>query len=384
MPNNNEETIAALHAMQVEQFEMADRISHWKALKKANKRKKKNLEEIYDFLSLFPRKVCYIKGKKKGNLKWISSWIDDDNARRYVPVKMENEKGECYNMVAVEADYAVDFPVQPTAIISGKKKYQYIWVFKTILPAKMKQSVQFLANVIEFLQPECKTLMKSGKGLIVPGIVGLGDGRMSHIVINGPLYDYQELWNYMAKDLPVRGKSLRKYIKSDKIYVPNVAERGTKGYLGIQRFNNMLSLKFTKEEFEKIKTSFLFWTLNFIMDAGVMVDDAFQIIRHWTDKYGYKVTDEDLYRAIPHRSYKITNKKIIEIFGEKAAKVFSVSKRKAKGQWKNEADDIRKKIATLAMNGHSIKEIAEILGKSISLVKRRRSEAVKLGYISLN
>ena len=143
--------------------------------------------------------------------------------------------------------------------------------------------------------------------------------------------------------------------------------------------NQMSCMQFTKQQFQAAKENFIFWFLHFAEDAGLTKKESVEHLLTVLKRKHLSITEHLLKKHAPttHR-YRITNRRLVEIFGDIGAKVFPVrifKNVKEKGML------LRKQIAALAREGKTIRQIAAELNEHISKIKRRRSECVKLGLL---
>lgn len=352
-----------------------ERISH-------NKHLKKNMDDIFALQKvMIPEDMsAYVLGSgKKADIFSDFKWIKNENRKSFLSRTLTRDKNVFVKVVGVETKEKLQFPVKPTVELSdGDGKCQYLWLLALPVEASHHTSVELLEKAIAyFCQGRCKPLHKT-KGIIIPGIVALRTGRYSTMSKIGPCYVLSQLWEGWGEYFPVKGKGLEKFLKSNRIYVPGL--KTVKQFIAIRRLNGLLSLKLSKEEFAEKHEAFMFWMWNFGLDVGIEYSKIKDLIRDICVRRKLDFDEEWIEKAYPYKgdTYKVKNARLVEIFGENAKALFPV--RPEKGTWKKRADKIRKEIAVLAQKGMSIRRIAETLGVSVSIVKRRRSEAVKLGY----
>lgn len=352
----------------------------------------KDIQELNVFSSLFNKKN-FVKVYSRNyiqSLLPLGGWCREKNFQRYVSLwedvqkKVFNEDNilikrtgkRVISNIAVRGRVNDKFVVEPTASINlGHGKVVYIWHLSTQLPEEMKESVKLLSDAISYLTPGSRSLHKEEDAYIpVPGIYGRNN-KCYRIKKSGRSYSLFELWETVGKNFPVKGHALRKFLKSEKIYINNLTT--TQQYIGLKQLNALMTVKFSIKEFDDKKQSFLFLYWNFARDIGIADKNIQEMIYVFCLRRNYCITGKDIMQSKPVKPYKFRNETIVKMLGEKAVKAFPMKKQSKK----TDADSIRKKIAELANHGLSIKEIAATLKLHISKVKRRRSEASKLGYI---
>ena len=143
--------------------------------------------------------------------------------------------------------------------------------------------------------------------------------------------------------------------------------------------NQMSCMQFTKQQFQAAKENFTFWFLHFAEDAGLTKKESVEHLLTVLKRKHLSITENLLKKHSPttHR-YFITNRRLVEIFGDLGSKVFPVRVFK---NVKEKGTILREKIAILARSGKTVREIAAELNEHISKIKRRRSECVKLGLL---
>lgn len=310
-------------------------------------------------------------------------WLKDRNGKHYIDSYgweriADNKYRPKIQMLGVFTTEKTYFSVPPTLRLWNGKTYQYVWVLESPVVNAMEDSVKLLEKVICYQTPGCQPLFKA-EGIIVPGVAGLVSGKYSELKECGPRYELSKLWEMFGKPFPVKGVALEKYMENDTISVNNLST--TRQFISRSRLSKLLSLNLTVEEMNSERLeSYLFWICCSAQDLGMNREEIIMLAKHTCEKKGYPVTSHMIRKAMPDpgKKYTISNKRLNDIFGAKAKEVFPV---KEKGLWKKRAKEIQQQIADLANEGLSISQIARQLNVSISLVKRRRSQAVKLGLI---
>lgn len=361
----------------------------WKRITDKRKKLPKNMEMIRDFARLFRGKV--VMGGKKGYLKYLNplrELVNEANHVRNVSLWEQENGKEIIRNIAVEGEKGIRFEAEPSYVIEiSKTKNQYIWCLNGALNTDMAESVYCLTKVICYLHPDVKSMHTKEKAYIrVPGIPCVTQSfTPSFYKVSGKRYSMNQLWDAFGGKLPVRGKSIKRFLRSEKIYKPGL--KTTHEFLCLNRLNVVLSLRYEKTEFAERRQSILFLIWNFALGIGMQRDEVIDLIRKFTKRQGYACTDQDILDAEPVMSYRFTNEKLMEYLGDKAKKYFGTEKRaekkreKPKVSLRHKNDHLIWAISILASQGIKIWEMAEIFGEHISKVKRLRSRAVKLGWI---
>ena len=175
--------------------------------------------------------------------------------------------------------------------------------------------------------------------------------------------------------MAVRGYSLKRILRSNKLYIPGLET--THQFICIDRLNKILSIRFTKKEFQEKKASILFLLWNFALGVGMDKDAVISFLYGYTGRMGYAVSESDILLAYPKKDYRFTNAKIVDMLGNCAKKYFAVKEKETK----KKKQDFTGHIISLANAGISIRVIALALHISTSKVKRIRSQKVKEGLI---
>lgn len=385
-----------------------------------NCHKPKDLNTIREFQHMFQcHEICmhisdkvddffvqYANDKKKKrentidtsvNLKSdLSILASIENQRMYVSLweKRGSQNMRWTQYVGVQGPSWLQFPIMPSYIIKmNQKQAFYLWEFDKSLPETMMKSLRLLSMALSYLAPGAKPLDYRSRKYIeyrawipVPGIPEGYDGKPGTLEKTGKVYSYTELWETIAPEFPVGGKSLWKYLKSESLYIPGLYT--TREILGIVRFNKLLAYAqgLTKQAFAAIKTTFLFLAYCFGHDCG-MTDEQIETklthfgLRRNVDVFGAEVND-----ARPLHPYKFTDVAIVKALGEGAQKFFSyvAPKRTPRAEIHKRTMKAREAVIRLANAGHTIRQIAEKLGLTISTVKRHRTIGVKSGLIASN
>lgn len=350
---------------------------NWRQYVHGRKKLKKDMQEIRNFSYLFKGEVVtYANKSDLLPLFPLEDWIKKDNVKREACLWEREESREILRMIAVEGKSGINFECTPTHIIHVKKNVdQYIWKLRYGVNEKMKGSVQLLVKTICYLHPEVKSLHTFDQAFIaIPGIPSLTrDFCPSMEKLHNKLYTFSELWEIFGSHVPFKGRVLRRFLSSNKLYIPGISN--THGFISIRRLNALVSMRMTKRLFEKIKASFLFLFWVFALGTGLPEDKVLKLIYNHFSRSKYAVSDEDILLARPKRNYRITNRRIVEILGEFSKKYFPVKELKEK------KPDFTQTIIELANQGLSIRMIAEKLNIHISKVKRIRAKEVKAGNV---
>lgn len=343
----------------------------------------KDYVQIHSFISTFrfDTQVRYISSGEKVEESLFSgkSWKYGPNSKRLVSIWMNHKGVSRCDKIAVEGESGLFFPVEPSFIIRiNRERSQYVWQLSHTLPLSRNSDLTLLSDMFAYLHPGCVSINRIGKKLICPGIPNAQTGITPVLEKgSGRSYSFRELQKSVQDYFPVEGKSLRKYLRSDKLYIPGL--HTTHQFIGLRRINQMSCMRFTKKQFQTLKEDFTFWFLHFAEDAGLTKKESVEHLLTVLKRKHLSITENLLKKHAPttHR-YRITNRRLVEIFGDIGAKVFPVrifKNVKEKGML------LRKQIAALAREGKTIRQIAAELNEHISKIKRRRSECVKLGLL---
>lgn len=381
--------------------EEAENKKNWRNIIEKNKRREKNFGTIFAFQKVVGDVRLLAEGD--GGEMYALCLKSDfhklctlPNRKLYAPlwqrVTVNNgaeEKKEMWTrFVGVKGRKGLEFPAVPTYTIEiNEKEVYYLWKFDRSMGESMLESLDLTAKTLAYLAPGAKALDYSVEGaayVAVPGIPALNTGKPGTLEKTGPFYTYAGLWDILRQRVPVCGKSLRKFLNSESLYLPGL--HTTREFLGIIRFNKLLKFaaKLSKKEFAKIKRDFLFWAHCFGNDCG-MTDTQVEAkladfgMRRNVDVFGREMEE---CRAV--RSYMVKDTTLVKIFGEAAKKYFSYEapERKPMDEIHAETMESRRKVISLANQGFKIREIAEKLGLTMSTVKRHRSIGVKEGLIT--
>lgn len=347
----------------------------------------KDVDTIKDFASIFRGRVVMVG--KNGYLEYLRplrNFLKETNHARNVSLWEREDGKEVIRHIAVEGKKGMHFEIEPTYEIEiSKTKTQYIWGLNCGLNTGLAESIYMLAKVICYLHPDAKSLHKTDNAYIcVPGIPCLTQSfTPSFKTKSGKRYSFNQLWEAFGSKIPVKGKSLKKFLRSEKVYKPGLTTFHE--FLCLKRLNIVLSLRYKKAEFEERKSSILFLIWNFCHGLGMKRDEVMDLVRNFTKRRGYACADQEILDAQPVKDYRFTNAKLVEYLGEKAEKPFGMKKQKNKdkeGKFLYTRNDILLRvISELANKGYKIREMVSILGEHISKIKRLRSRAVKMGFI---
>lgn len=292
-----------------------------------------------------------------------------------------------YKYLAIEAPFHTRFLLAPTyKIFITQKRSHFIWEFNTTLPEEMKGSLDLLAQAICYVHPEAKSLFKQNDiQIAIPGYAHRISGIHSRLYCSGSKVAFTEIWDIYGAQFSIKGKSLQNFLNCKNIYVPNL--KTTKQFIALNRLNIMLDIQWTKEEFFYKKRAIIFLMRNFLQDIGYSLENTENLLWRYIRIHDYEISDEEFLETRTLHSYKFKNETIFKMLltseeiKNKTGKTNELFKKFKFYEKKIDADAIRKDIATLANEGKTIKEISVLLNCSVSKVKRRRSEAVKLGLI---
>lgn len=343
----------------------------------------KDYMQIHSFISTFrfDTQVTYISSGEKHEESLFSGkdWKYGPNSKRLVSIWMNHKNNFRCDKLAVEGESGLFFPVKPSFIIRiSRERSQYVWQLSHTLPLSRNSEIVLLSDMFAYLHPGCIGINRIGKKLICPGIPNAQTGITPILKKgSGRSYNFRELQKSVQDYFPVEGKSLRKYLRSDKLYIPGL--HTTHQFISLRRMNQMSCMRFTKKQFQTLKEDFTFWFLHFAEDAGLTKKESKEHLLTVLKRKHLSITENLLKKHTPttHR-YFITNRRLVEIFGDLGAKVFPVRIFK---NVKEKGTILREKIAILARSGKTVREIAAELNEHISKIKRRRSECVKLGLL---
>lgn len=343
----------------------------------------KDYMQIHSFISTFrfDTQVTYISSGDKHEESLFSGkdWKYGPNSKRLVSIWMNHKNIFRCDKIAVEGESGLFFPIEPSFIIRiSRERSQYVWQLSHTLPLSRNSEIVLLSDMFAYLHPGCIGINRIGKKLICPGIPNAQTGITPILKKgSGRSYNFRELQKSVQDYFPVEGKSLRKYLRSDKLYIPGL--HMTHQFISLRRMNQMSCMRFTKKQFQTLKEDFTFWFLHFAEDAGLTKKESKEHLLTVLKRKHLSITENLLKKHTPttHR-YFITNRRLVEIFGDLGAKVFPVRIFK---NVKEKGTILREKIAILARSGKTVREIAAELNEHISKIKRRRSECVKLGLL---
>lgn len=349
----------------------------FKKFLKKRKNAKKDLDTIKKFCGLFRGEVMMYGGNSIHRLKDLESWIHAANCRQKVSLWEREGEKEILRTIAVEGRPGIGFEIEPTYVIHiSKEKVQYLWCLKAGVNTYMSDAVRALVQTICYLHPGVKSLHTLDTAYVtVPGIPSLRKVFCSYMEEIGRKYSYGELWDAFGSKMPVRGYSLKRFLRSNKLYIPGLET--THQFICIDRLNKILSIRFTKKEFQEKKASILFLLWNFALGVGMDKDAVISFLYGYTGRMGYAVSESDILLAYPKKDYRFTNAKIVDMLGNCAKKYFAVKEKETK----KKKQDFTGHIILLANAGISIRVIALALHISTSKVKRIRSQKVKEGLI---
>lgn len=343
----------------------------------------KDYMQIHSFISTFrfDTQVTYISSGEKHEESLFSGkdWKYGPNSKRLVSIWMNHKNNFRCDKLAVEGESGLFFPVKPSFIIRiSRERSQYVWQLSHTLPLSRNSDLTLLSDMFAYLHPGCVSINRIGKKIICPGVPNAQTGITPILEKgSGRSYSFRELQKSVQDYFPVEGKSLRKYLRSDKLYIPGL--HTTHQFISLRRMNQMSCMRFTKKQFQTLKEDFTFWFLHFAEDAGLTKKESKEHLLTVLKRKHLSITENLLKKHSPttHR-YFITNRRLVEIFGDLGAKVFPVRIFK---NVKEKGTILREKIAILARSGKTVREIAAELNEHISKIKRRRSECVKLGLL---
>lgn len=288
--------------------------------------------------------------------------------------KIDGKHHRSLQYVAIEGKEGIAFRFPPTYTITvTKEKVQYIWKLNKGFREAEFDKLKFLSEMLCYLYPGTKSLHRGSIKVYVPGIVHRLSGKCIKIICSGQIYEFYELKSRMESMFPVIGQSLKKYLKSEKIYVKGL--KSTRQFIALNRANMILNHKWKMRIFQKKKQNILFLLQNFLADIGMKFTEAERMIWNWCKRRGYQITEDELFISRPMKRYFFTNKTICSMLGNEVRTYFPYKEKN------HNAHEIRRRIAEYANQGKTIKEIAALLQVSESIVKRRRSQAVKAGLI---
>lgn len=343
----------------------------------------KDYMQIHSFISTFrfDTQVTYISSGEKHEESLFSGkdWKYGPNSKRLVSIWMNHKNNFRCDKLAVEGESGLFFPVKPSFIIRiSRERSQYVWQLSHTLPLSRNSDLTLLSDMFAYLHPGCVSINRIGKKIICPGVPNAQTGITPILEKgSGRSYSFRELQKSVQDYFPVEGKSLRKYLRSDKLYIPGL--HTTHQFISLRRMNQMSCMRFTKKQFQTLKEDFTFWFLHFAEDAGLTKKESKEHLLTVLKRKHLSITENLLKKHSPttHR-YFITNRRLVEIFGDLGSKVFPVRVFK---NVKEKGTILREKIAILARSGKTVREIAAELNEHISKIKRRRSECVKLGLL---
>ncbi|MBS5197547.1 MAG: hypothetical protein KHY93_10405 [Clostridiales bacterium] len=343
----------------------------------------KDYMQIHSFISTFrfDTQVTYISSGEKHEESLFSGkdWKYGPNSKRLVSIWMNHKNNFRCDKLAVESESGLFFPVKPSFIIRiSRERSQYVWQLSHTLPLSRNSDLTLLSDMFAYLHPGCVSINRIGKKIICPGVPNAQTGITPILEKgSGRSYSFRELQKSVQDYFPVEGKSLRKYLRSDKLYIPGL--HTTHQFISLRRMNQMSCMRFTKKQFQTLKEDFTFWFLHFAEDAGLTKKESKEHLLTVLKRKHLSITENLLKKHSPttHR-YFITNRRLVEIFGDLGSKVFPVRVFK---NVKEKGTILREKIAILARSGKTVREIAAELNEHISKIKRRRSECVKLGLL---
>lgn len=343
----------------------------------------KDYMQIHSFISTFrfDTQVTYISSGEKHEESLFSGkdWKYGPNSKRLVSIWMNHKNNFRCDKLAVEGESGLFFPVKPSFIIRiSRERSQYVWQLSHTLPLSRNSDLTLLSDMFAYLHPGCVSINRIGKKIICPGVPNAQTGITPILEKgSGRSYSFRELQKSVQDYFPVEGKSLRKYLRSDKLYIPGL--HTTHQFISLRRMNQMSCMRFTKKQFQTLKEDFTFWFLHFAEDAGLTKKESKEHLLTVLKRKHLSITENLLKKHSPttHR-YFITNRRLVEIFGDLGSKVFPVRVFK---NVKEKGTILREKITILARAGKTVREIAAELNEHISKIKRRRSECVKLGLL---
>lgn len=343
----------------------------------------KDYMQIHSFISTFrfDTQVTYISSGEKHEESLFSGkdWKYGPNSKRLVSIWMNHKNNFRCDKLAVEGESGLFFPVKPSFIIRiSRERSQYVWQLSHTLPLSRNSDLTLLSDMFAYLHPGCVSINRIGKKIICPGVPNAQTGITPILEKgSGRSYSFRELQKSVQDYFPVEGKSLRKYLRSDKLYIPGL--HTTHQFISLRRMNQMSCMRFTKKQFQTLKEDFTFWFLHFAEDASLTKKESKEHLLTVLKRKHLSITENLLKKHSPttHR-YFITNRRLVEIFGDLGSKVFPVRVFK---NVKEKGTILREKIAILARSGKTVREIAAELNEHISKIKRRRSECVKLGLL---
>lgn len=368
---------------------------------------------------LWTREVI-LPGTKHKHIMSLWQKIEND----YVDGKFEDHMATKF--VAVWGRRGLTFPATPTYEIGiDKDHHYYIWEFKWMLPEQMRESLMLLQKAISWVVPGAHPvdyekedkknhwhytykykpafnpyfgegedahfgeIVMEGKGIIdaslvpVPGYKNPITGKYGTFEKVGDIVpSYRALWDAFAPFLPVKGKSLWKFVDSEKIYVENLPYT-TAGFVGLHRFNTLLEAvqSISKKAFKKVKGAFWHLMYCFGKDCGLSIEEIKEKVFAFGWRRGYDVFGDEENLEIPHRKEYYTDPQIVKMLGTWSKKFFPSmrSMHVPMAAIKENAFRDYAKVAALAKEGKTIRQIAEELKMKIGTVKRHRAAAAKAG-----
>jgi len=234
--------------------------------------------------------------------------------------------------------------------------------------------------------------MDASRVLRVPGSVHADTGRISYMKATGqPKYRYKDLCA-MLDDKPWNGayavinanrdidRSRNGYGQKRRRFAPVFNNHKTAEWLGAKRLAELFSLARQGWGFQNCreKTAHLAWI--WARDSGLCVSECEERLRRLNELFHAPLSERELLRTARGngKSYRYTNERIRFELGLDGSEGYFIGR--SSREFKDRAGKAKrhkKLISALVLLGKKIREIADELKLSVSLIKRRRSEIQK-------
>lgn len=358
----------------------------WKAVTAYNKKKPKQIDQIKAFSLYFPyRTFVRAKGGRLSFLHTFSDWVKGDNQCYRCDLWTAGEDGLLYTSnLVIEGGMNQKFLVDPSFHVKVGRKVQYYWHFKNPVSELEKGRLNQTAEMLAYSAYGSRSLLGKEIGqCIVPGIPDLKTGKIAELMHedgSAKSFTLSELWKAVSKHYPVKGKSLDKYLHSNKTYRKGLTT--LREFLGIRRLNKLKGIKFSHKEFRQGKGTilFLFWV--FSLDTGYSRDEAMALLYEYLDRNGFEASDQDILSAVPVKHYRYRQETLIQTLqsftskrkAEQIRRLFT-SRKNLKREKKRKAAAEKKKrllelVGRLFRKGLSCQKVADQLKVSLSTAKR--------------
>lgn len=293
-------------------------------LTRLNRKKKHEKEIIDEFEHLIGNDHNIFDGRKMINRTGrchLSCILKRNRPYQISLLKESYDYHRSLQYIVIEGREGIVFPFHPTYTIAiTKEKVQYIWKLTKAYPEEDFEKLRFISEMLCYLYPGTKSLHHGMVKVWIPGIVHRLSGKTIALLNSGSIYELYQLKNRIESLFPVVGMSLKKYLKSEKVYIKGL--KSTRQFIALKRVNMILNHKWKKKIFQERKQNILFLLQNFLADIGMKFTEAERMIWNWCRRRGYKITEDELYVARPVKRYIFTNKTICSMLGNEVRAYF--------------------------------------------------------------